>query len=123
MLALHSQQSGSLAIERARSFIEDHSDEELSLAAVTRVVNMSATYFSEKFKKATDINFVDYVARTELEKLGFAIPLRSIGDLRLDQSREQRERFLPAYGLSRFYFFPSASSSAAAIAAMPLSPG
>ncbi len=67
-LALHSQQSGSPAIVRARSFIEDHSDEELSLAAVAQVVNMSATYFSEKFKEVAGINFVDYVARTRVEK-------------------------------------------------------
>ncbi|MEO6755080.1 MAG: PocR ligand-binding domain-containing protein, partial [Chthoniobacteraceae bacterium] len=51
VLALHSQQSGSPAIARARSWIEDHSDEELSLSAVAQVVNMSATYFSEKFKE------------------------------------------------------------------------
>jgi AraC-like DNA-binding protein len=40
----------------------------MSLAAVARVVNMSATYFSEKFKEMTGINFVDYVARTRVEK-------------------------------------------------------
>ena len=67
-LALHSQQSASPAIARARSWIEDHSDEELSLTAVAQVVNMSATYFSEKFKEVAGINFVDYVARTRIEK-------------------------------------------------------
>ena len=68
MLMLHSQQSASPAIARARSFIEDHSDEELSLTVVAQVVNMSATYFSEKFKEMAGINFVDYVARTRIEK-------------------------------------------------------
>ena len=36
---------------RARSSIEDHSADDLSLAAVARVVNMSATYFSEKLRR------------------------------------------------------------------------
>jgi len=67
-LALHSQHSASPAIVRARSYIEDHSDGDLSLSIVARVVNMSATYFSEKFKEVAGINFVDYVARTRIEK-------------------------------------------------------
>ena len=68
VLVLQGQQKDSPAITRARSFIRDHSDDELSLAAVAHVVNMSATYFSEKFKEMTGINFVDYVARTRVEK-------------------------------------------------------
>ncbi len=68
VLALQSQQKDSPAITQARSFIRDHSDDELSLAAVARIVNMSATYFSEKFKEMTGINFVEYVARTRVEK-------------------------------------------------------
>ena len=67
-LALQSQQKDSPAITRARSFIRDHSEDELSLSAVAHVVNMSATYFSEKFKEMTGINFVEYVARTRIEK-------------------------------------------------------
>lgn len=56
------------AIAKARDFIKGHSEEELSLSAVARVVNMSASYFSEKFKEVTGLNFVDYVARTRIEK-------------------------------------------------------
>ncbi len=67
-LILQAQPQDSPSITRARSFIADHSDEELSLAAVAHVVNMSATYFSEKFKEMTGINFVEYVARTRIEK-------------------------------------------------------
>ncbi len=62
-LFLQAQQQDSPAITRARSFIAEHAGEELSLAAVARVVNMSATYFSEKFKEVAGINFVEYVAR------------------------------------------------------------
>lgn len=56
------------AIERARHHIRDHSGDELSLGTVARVVNMSASYFSGKFKQATGMNFVEYVARTRVEK-------------------------------------------------------
>ena len=67
-LILQAQQKDSPAIGRARSFIANHSDEELSLTSVARVANMSATYFSVKFKEVGGINFVDYVARTRVEK-------------------------------------------------------
>lgn len=67
-LALRSHPEEPTAITHARQFITDHSQDELSLAAVAYAVNMSATYFSEKFKKITGINFVDYVARTRVEK-------------------------------------------------------
>ena len=67
-LILQGQEKDSPAITRARSFIADHSDEKMSLAAVAKVVNMSATYFSGKFKEMTGINFVEYVSRTRVEK-------------------------------------------------------
>ena len=68
VLIMQAQQVDSPAITQARSYIRDHSDDELPLSAVAHVVNMSATYFSEKFKEMTGINFVEYVARTRVEK-------------------------------------------------------
>jgi len=68
VLILQGKQKDSPAITRARSFIAEHADDNLSLAAVAHVVNMSATYFSEKFKEMTGISFVDYVSRTRIEK-------------------------------------------------------
>ena len=53
---------------KARNLIRDHSDEKLSLDQVAKSVNISANYLSEKFKKITGINFVDYVAHTRIEK-------------------------------------------------------
>jgi AraC-like DNA-binding protein/ligand-binding sensor protein len=67
-LILNAPQNLSPAMTRAQTFIENHSDEELSLTTVARAVNMSATYFSEKFKEATSINFVEFVARTRIKK-------------------------------------------------------
>ena len=68
VLVMQGQQKDSPAITRARSFIVEHADEEMSLVAVAHVANMSATYFSQKFKEMTGINFVDYVTRTRVEK-------------------------------------------------------
>jgi YesN/AraC family two-component response regulator len=55
-------------IWKARSFIHDHSGEELSLTSVAKSVNISRNYLSEKFKEVTGINFVTYVAKTRYEK-------------------------------------------------------
>jgi AraC-like DNA-binding protein len=55
-------------IWKARKFIEEHSNEELSLKRVARAVNISGNYLSEKFKEVTGVNFVEYVARVRFEK-------------------------------------------------------
>ena len=55
-------------IWKARKFIEEHSEEELSLRRVAKAVNISANHLSEKFKQVTGINFVDYVARVRFEE-------------------------------------------------------
>jgi AraC-like DNA-binding protein len=55
-------------IWKARKFIHEHSDEELSLTKVAKSVNISANYLSEKFKEVTGVNFAKYVAHTRYEK-------------------------------------------------------
>jgi AraC-like DNA-binding protein/ligand-binding sensor protein len=55
-------------VRRAREIIELRSQDELSLGMIAGIVNVSAGYFSELFKKATGINFVEYVARVRVEK-------------------------------------------------------
>ena len=57
-----------VAILKARKYIEEHADEELSLTEVAKVVNMNANHLSENFKQVTGTNFVEYVARTRFEK-------------------------------------------------------
>jgi AraC-like DNA-binding protein len=69
-------------IWKARSFIDAHSDEELSLTKVAAAVNMSTNHLSEKFKQVTGINFVDYVARLRIEK---ALTLLQNVDLRISE--------------------------------------
>jgi AraC-like DNA-binding protein len=69
-------------IWKARNFIHAHSSEELSLGKVARAANTSANYFSEKFKEATGMNFVRYVARARFEK---AAALLREADLRVSE--------------------------------------
>src|SRR6516165_3818195 len=53
-----------VAIWKARKYIEEHADEELSLTKIAKVVSMNANYLSENFKQVIGTNFVEYVART-----------------------------------------------------------
>ena len=69
-----------VAIWKARKYIEEHADEELSLTKVAKVVNMDANYLSENFKQVTGMKFVAYVARARFEK---ACSLLHDGDLRI----------------------------------------
>ena len=55
-------------IWKARNFIHEHSDEDLSLTKVAKSVHISPNYLSEKFKEVTGVNFVDYIARHRIEK-------------------------------------------------------
>jgi AraC-like DNA-binding protein len=55
-------------ITRAKQFITDHQTEELSLGEVAKAVNTSKFYFCKMFKKATGINFTDYLSRVRTER-------------------------------------------------------
>ena len=55
-------------IWKARNFIHQYSDDELSLTKVAKFAHISANYLSEKFKEVAGINFVDYVARIRVGK-------------------------------------------------------
>ncbi len=67
-LALQRTAPDGSAVSRARQIIDEGYRDELSLGDVARRVNVSAGYFSMLFKKATGLNFVDYVARLRVEK-------------------------------------------------------
>jgi AraC-like DNA-binding protein/ligand-binding sensor protein len=54
-------------IAKARAFITEHLDEDLTLGQVAQAVHVSATYFCKLFKAALGINFTDYVARVRIE--------------------------------------------------------
>lgn len=69
-------------IWKARNFIHEHSDEEISLTKVAKAVNISANHLSEKFRQVTGVNFVEYVARIRFEK---ARSLLHDADLRISE--------------------------------------
>src|SRR5207244_11642206 len=66
-------------IWKARKFIHEHSDEELSLTKVAKSVHMSANHLSEKFKQVTGINFVDYIGRIRVGKARDLLEDRQLG--------------------------------------------
>ncbi len=66
--ARQSSRAEPVEIWKARKLIEQHLAEELSLTKVAKAVHISANYLSEKFKRVTGVNFVDYVARARIEK-------------------------------------------------------
>jgi AraC-like DNA-binding protein len=55
-------------IARAKQFIHEHQSEDLSLGQVAKAVNTSTFYFCKMFKKATGVNFTDYLSRVRIEK-------------------------------------------------------
>jgi AraC-like DNA-binding protein len=55
-------------ITRAKQFIQEHQSEDLSLGQVAKAVNTSTFYFCKMFKKATGVNFTDYLSRIRIEK-------------------------------------------------------
>ena len=55
-------------IVRAKAYINSNQAEDLSLGQVARAVNTSTFYFCKMFKKATGLNFTDYLSRVRVEK-------------------------------------------------------
>jgi len=55
-------------ITRAKAYIQQNQAEDLSLGQVAKAVNTSVFYFCKMFKKATGINFTDYLSRVRIEK-------------------------------------------------------
>lgn len=68
-LSLEAQGEEAAPITRAKAIILANLDDEISLAGIAKVVNVSAGYFSELFHKATGLTFTDYVARVRVEKV------------------------------------------------------
>lgn len=55
-------------ITRAKQYIHEHQANDLSLGEVAKAVNTSTFYFCKMFKKATGLNFTDYLSRVRIEK-------------------------------------------------------
>ncbi len=55
-------------ISRAKAYIQEHQTEDMRLGQVAKAVNTSVFYFCKIFKKATGLNFTDYLSRIRIEK-------------------------------------------------------
>jgi len=55
-------------ITRAKAYILEHQADNLRLGQVAKAVNTSLFYFCKIFKKATGLNFTDYLSRIRVEK-------------------------------------------------------
>jgi AraC-like DNA-binding protein len=67
-VVFRSENSEPPIIIRARDFIAANYAEDLSLTSVARAVHMSTFYFCKQFKKATGINFTNYLGRIRVEQ-------------------------------------------------------
>ena len=67
-IALQQKNAEPPAITRAKQFINSRQADDLSLADVAHAVNTSTFYFCKMFKKATGLNFTDYLSRVRIEK-------------------------------------------------------
>ncbi|HEV2456189.1 MAG TPA: PocR ligand-binding domain-containing protein [Verrucomicrobiae bacterium] len=67
-IVLQEQNAEPPAIVRAKQFITEHQTEELTLDQVAKSVHTSKFYFCKMFKKATGINFTDYLSRVRTER-------------------------------------------------------
>jgi len=67
-IIVHRENSESPVIRRARDFIAENQAEDLSLGQVAKAVNTSTFHFCKMIKKATGLNFTEYVSRVRVEK-------------------------------------------------------
>ncbi len=67
-LVVRHENSEPPVITRAKKYIQEHQTEELSLGQVAKAVNTSTFYFCKLFKRATGINYTDYLSRVRIEQ-------------------------------------------------------
>lgn len=98
-LLLTAGSTESPAISQARGYIAQNYEETIALPTVAKFVNMSASYFSERFKEATGLKFVDFVARTRIEKARTLLqdPKRRISEVAFDVGFQSLSQFNRAF--------------------------
>ncbi|MDQ0338654.1 two-component system response regulator YesN [Caldalkalibacillus uzonensis] len=55
-------------LNRAKSYLHDHYNEDISLDMVARHVGLSPYYFSKLFKEQMSMNFIDYLTQLRIDK-------------------------------------------------------
>lgn len=67
-IALHQANAEPIAIIRAKAFISEHLDEDLTLTDVAKAAFTSTFYICKLFKRHTGLNFTEYVSRLRVER-------------------------------------------------------
>jgi len=67
-IAVQRQNSEPPVIAKAREFITQNHEEDISLGQVAKAVNTSTFHFCKLFKKSTGLHFTEYVSRVRTEK-------------------------------------------------------
>jgi len=84
-----------VAVTKARHFITNYHAEEISLARVAQAANISANYFSKRFKEIAGMTFVDYLGRVRVEKAKSLLqnPVLRISSIALDVGFQSLSQF------------------------------
>ncbi|MGC1479109.1 MAG: helix-turn-helix domain-containing protein [Chthoniobacterales bacterium] len=98
-LMLHPDQAEPASVSQARTFIQAHSEDDLSLTKVAGTVNTSATYFSELFKRTVGMNFTEYVSRVRIEKAKHLLlnPQRRVTEVAFEVGFQSLSQFNRAF--------------------------
>jgi AraC-like DNA-binding protein len=67
-IVVRRENAESPVIKRAKEYIVENQAEDLSLGQVAKAVNTSTFHFCKMFKRATGLNFTEYVSRVRVEK-------------------------------------------------------
>ncbi len=86
-------------VAEAKSFVRSHMKEELQVAEIASMVNMSGSYFSHVFKKEEGISFVEYVYRVRMEQARY---LLESSDLKVNEIADEVGIFNPNYFSTQF---------------------
>ena len=62
------KESSLSVIEKAKSYINDHFQKDISLDEVSKEVNVSPYYFSKLFKEETGQNYIEYMTEIRINK-------------------------------------------------------
>ncbi|KEZ89584.1 response regulator transcription factor [Lacrimispora celerecrescens] len=86
-------------VAEAKSFVRSHMKEELQVAEIAAMVNMSGSYFSHVFKKEEGISFLEYVYRVRMEQARY---LLESSDLKVNEIADEVGIFNPNYFSTQF---------------------
>lgn len=67
-IAIHQSNAEPIAIVRAKAYISENLQEDLTLASVAKAAFTSTFYICKLFKRHTGLNFTEYVSRLRIER-------------------------------------------------------